>query len=630
MKRFLVFLAATVFTAGLILACGTPGAGRGLSFTPGTFTTTAIAHNGPMTVETVFSDSRILSVRIVNHIESPGVWQVLDVVPQRIVEHQSLAVDIVAGATLTGVAVINAVSEAVQMAGGNMTPLTRPIRAPRVRNQSFEADVIVIGGGGAGLAAAVSAHQNGASVIVIERLGFTGGTTIFSGGAFNAAYPPGQANLAMSPGNRNTILELINRTPQSPFAAELQRTISRQFEEFNAAGSPGLFDSPEWHMWQTYHGGDYTGTPELIRILGANALDARNWLASLGVDWRPTIGAATGSLWLRSHYGGADFPDGFHSIVPFMNYINRHDNIEVHLNTNADSLITQGGRVTGVRATYRGATFTYTARRGVVMATGGFGANVAMRQQHNVQWADLGPSIGTSTHPMTAQGCGIIMGEAVGAQLRDMGFIQLHPSGEVGTGLMNLHPGTAGLNRIFVNTEGNRFVAEDARRDDTINAIMAQPGGIMWVIADRARYEPDDPLISVQVEIGKALKANTLEELAQMMGVPATNLRAAIDQYNAGFDGVPDPFGLSTFGARMGVGPFFAAQRTPTVHHTMGGLLIDTNARVLDRNNRPIPGFYAAGEVTGGIHGANRLGGNALTDTNVFGRIAGASAAAGR
>ena len=173
-------------------------------------------------------------------------------------------------------------------------------------------------------------------------------------------------------------------------------------------------------------------------------------------------------------------------------------------------------------------------------------------------------------------------------------------------------------------------MAEDARRDDMINAIMAQPGSVMWVVACRVRFEPDDPAIAIPVELGRTLQADTIAELAQMMGVPAANLQAAFDQYNAGFDGVPDPFGLRTYGSRMGTPPFYAATRSPTVHYTMGGILIDTQTRVLDMNNRPIPGFYAAGEVTGGIHGANRLGGNALADNIVFGRIAGQSAAARR
>jgi len=625
--RFYCVLAVMLVT-GFLISCASPGAGR-LSFTAGTYTATVIGHQGPLTVETTFTGNSIASVRVVRHIESAGVWQMIDVIPQRIVEQQSLAVDVVAGATVTSFAIIQAVTESVREAGGDVALMSRPVRAPRVRNQRFEADVIIIGAGGAGLSAAVSAHQSGASVIVLERLGIAGGNTVFSDGALNAPNPVAQANITMTDDHRRGIEAMIARTPRSDFEAELITAVSRQFAEFTAANRPGLFDSAEWHMWQTYSGADYVGVPALIRTLGANASDGVRWMAELGAPWRPNLGAATGSLWQRSHYGTAEFPNGLHSLIPFVNYIGRNDNIDIHFNTNAVSLITQGGRVTGVRATYRGATITYTARYGVIMATGGFGANVEMRAYHNAQWEYLGPGIGTTNHQMVSTGDGIIMGQAVGAQLRDMGYIQVHPSGEVGTGMMNLHPGTAGNNRIFVNMQGLRFVAEDARRDIMINAIQDE-GGMMWVVAGRERYEPDDPLIVIQVEIGKAIMAYTLEELAVLMEVPPANLRAAVDQYNAIFDGVPCPFGLRNYVDRMLRGPFYAARRIPSVHYTMGGLLIDEYTRVLDANNNPIPGFYAAGEVTGGIHGTNRLGGNALTDNIVFGRIAGQSAVARR
>ena len=219
------------------------------------------------------------------------------------------------------------------------------------------------------------------------------------------------------------------------------------------------------------------------------------------------------------------------------------------------------------------------------------------------------------------------MGEKAGAQLIDMGFIQLHPNGEVGTGMMMGQPHTSGLNRIFVNNNGERFVAEDARRDVLVNAIYAQPDGTMWIVADANRYPERDSSIANFVTLGKTLKASNVAELAALMKVPADKLQQSIDEYNRIVDGENDRLGLKTYGKKLGVAPFYAAKRVPTVHHTMGGLKIDTQARVLDKDNNAIPGLYAAGEVTGGIHGANRLGGNAIADITVFGRIAGTNAA---
>jgi fumarate reductase flavoprotein subunit len=129
------------------------------------------------------------------------------------------------------------------------------------------------------------------------------------------------------------------------------------------------------------------------------------------------------------------------------------------------------------------------------------------------------------------------------------------------------------------------------------------------------------------VILGKTLKANSVEELAKLMNVNAANLQKSIDEYNSVVDGAKDRLGLLTYDKKLGNAPFYAAKRLPTVHHTMGGLKIDAQARVIDKNNKPIAGLYAAGEVTGDIHGANRLGGNAIADIVVFGRIAGASAA---
>lgn len=606
-------------------------------FTPGTYTGTGFGRNGLMTVETTFDENSIVSIEIVSHFESPGVWPILDVVPNAIVEHQSLSVDFVAGATMASFGIILAVTEALEEAGGNPQDFRTPIERPEESAQTFEADVIIVGAGGAGLAAGVSAHQQGASVIIVERLGYAGGSTVFSGGAFNAANPVAQAEITMTASNIASIEALLDDEPHDEFEAELQAIVREQFDAHMAGDyAEGLFDSMELHMLQTHTAADRVPVPSLVRVFAEGALESIDWLSELGAEWSPVIGAATGSLWRRSHYGTADFPEGTHSVWPFVTYVDNNEGIEIHFNTNATELIVEDGRVVGILATTRrGTEMTYLASGGVIMATGGFGANVAMREEYNEQWAYLGPGIGTSNQVPSAQGDGIIMGQAVGAQLKHMGMVQLHPNGVPGSGDMMARPTTAGLNRIFVNNYGSRFIAEDARRDDTINAIMAAPGGSFWVVADSTRFPDDGSLEFIglmnQVALGFSVMADSVEELAELMGVDADNLQASIDQYNAIVDGEEDPFGLVTFDRHMGNNPpFFAAERVPTVHHTMGGLLIDVYARVLDYYDNPIPGFFAAGEVTGGIHGTNRLGGNALTDIVVFGRIAGESAAAER
>ncbi len=597
--------------------------------TPGTYTATASGHNGPVTVETVVDANRIKSVKIIKQYESMGVQQVINKVPEAIVKEQSIAVDTVSGASFAGRAVISAVTDCLKQAGANIDLWSVKKEEAAPQEKSYTADVIVIGAGGSGLSAAVSAHQNGASVIVVEKLGLVGGSTIFSDGAFNAADPERAQSIKMTEANEKAIEKLLTKEPHDEYEANLQKTVQRQYNEHKAAGNTWLFDSKELHMLQTYNGGDYEGDPELITVLANNALSANKWVESLYGKVQEKLGMATGAIWQRSHYGDEkEYPHGAFAVTPFVNYIKYHNGITIQLNTTAKELILKDGRIVGVKAMNGKNPVTYTANKGVVIATGGFGANVEMRQKYNTQWANLDSSIGCSNQRPAAQGDGIVMGEAVGAQLVDMGLIQLHPNGEPGTGMMMGQPHTSGLNRIFVNNNGDRFVAEDSRRDVLVNAIYKQPGGTMWVVADSTRYPAGSNIdLENAVTLGKTIKANTVEELAKLMNVDAANLQKSIDEYNSVVDGAKDRLGLLTYDKKLGNPPYYAAKRLPTVHHTMGGLKIDTQARVIDKNNKPISGLYAAGEVTGDIHGANRLGGNAIADIVVFGRIAGASAA---
>lgn len=594
----------------------------------GTYTAVANGYNGPVEVETIFSDDSIESVEILSHYESNGASVAIDKIPEAIVEEQSVEVDIITGATFASMAVKSAVRDCLEQAGADMAQWTAKTEHPELEETEFTADVIVVGAGGSGLSAAVSAHQNGASVIVIEKLGMVGGSTIFSGGAYNGADTERGKSIEMTESNDKALKELLAKETSDEYMMELQELVGQQYEEHISAGNTFLFDSPELHMLQTYNGGDMLGTPELISILANNALPTLEWIEDLGVKFQDELGMATGAIWQRSHYGIEDeYPNGFPYIFGYVDYIDANDDIEIQLNTKAEELILEDNRIVGVKATKGEESVTYVANKGVIIATGGFGANVEMREKYNTQWASLDSSIGCSNQSVAATGDGIIMGEAVGAQLVDMGLIQLHPNGEEGTGMMMGQPHTSGLNRIFVNNEGKRFVAEDARRDVLVNAIYDQPDGTMWIVADATRYPEGDPLIDNPVKLGKTLKADTIEELAELMEVDAENLQDSIDQYNAIVEGGQDEFGLTTYGEKLGNAPFYAAKRLPTVHHTMGGLKIDNEARVLGENDEPIKGLFAAGEVTGGIHGGNRLGGNAIVDICVFGKIAGESAA---
>ena len=219
-----------------------------------------------------------------------------------------------------------------------------------------------------------------------------------------------------------------------------------------------------------------------------------------------------------------------------------------------------------------------------------------------------------------------------GADLINLDDIQIHPCGTPGTGLMeNIR--TSGRNRIFVNLEGDRFVNEGAARDVLAGAIFAQPKSTYYVVVNKVRYPSRDwvdangATIRDMVALGSVVEANTLEELAKKTGMDPAKLKASVDNYNKIVKGeMKDPLGFKADNkadTTLTEGPWYACKKVPTVHHTMGGIKINVNAQVIDVNGKVIPGLYAAGEVTGGIHGSNRLGGNAIADVMTFGRTAG-------
>ena len=342
---------------------------------------------------------------------------------------------------------------------------------------------------------------------------------------------------------------------------------------------------------------------------------------------------------MRTHF--SVLPNTWGIIKAFIETLQTRDNVEILYETTANELVMEDGRVTGVIAAAKdGSTVTLHAENGVVLATGGFAGNVEMRQQYceGDKWPNLGSSLNT-TNVVSVTGDGIRMAEAIGAGLVDMDQIQLLHITNPKTGVSGdaaVPQSTSGY--ILVNQEGNRFVREDGRRDEISQAIMAQTGGYAWLIQSADIItDPDTQTTTLGKTITYMLEnnladytcADTLEELAEQIGVPYENLQATLDNYNAAVEsGEADEFGRILLVNKLEAGPWYAFTRAPAAHHTMGGVRIDTSARVLTDDGEVIPGLFAAGEVTGGIHGGNRLGGNAIVDFVVYGRIAGTSAAA--
>ncbi len=572
-----------------------------LAYTPGTYEASARGLNGMVNVVVTFTEDAIASIEVKDdHIETPGVGDVaVEKIPADIIAAQSIGVDTITGVTMTSRAIINAVKDAATQAGGDIDALSVAPAKEAAKDEELSADVVIVGGGGAGLAAAVSANLEGASVILIEKTGFLGGNSIVSGGIYNAPNP------------------------------ELQVPL-------------GIEDSVEFFIQQTYEGGDMRADLDLITIMCTNALDSLKWLMDLGLEIDGTITQGVGALYRRTH--STVMPNGTGFIKALHDAVKDKDNVQIIMETKGESLITdESGAVTGVIATSKeGNTLTIKANKGVILATGGFAGNVEMRQKYceGEKWPDLGPSLITSNMPAIT-GDGIVMAEAVGAALYDIDQIQLLQVCNPWTGVTSDVVTGAVDAALYVNQEGNRFVREDGRRDVISAAILEQTGGRMYTIHNHVAIPDPKTHKTLGGRTFAALEeeglfgyvsSDTLEGLAELIGVPYENLKASIDTYNAHVkngDSV-DEFGRELLTTALEEGPWYAYPRAPAAHHTMGGIKIDTETRVINTEGNPIKGLYAAGETTGGIHGGNRLGGNAIVDFTVFGRIAGASAAQGK
>jgi len=563
----------------------------------GTYEVEGVGFGGKMSVKVTIKDGKIDDIEIGKNYETNGAGRVaLEYVSQRIIEGQTTNVEAVSGATISSSSLMALVRKALEEAGATKDQFSEEYKIARDIKTEREAEIVIIGAGGTGLAAAVTAGQEGASVIVLETNGFAGGNLLVSGGVYNSPEPEMQAK-------------------------------------------QGIEDSPELFVQQTLAGGDNIANPELVRILAYNALDGLNWLKELGNEFEDQVIQAPGALHPRSHNTTAPLGSGI--IKTYLEHIDKMDNVEILYETKGESLIQEDGQVVGVIAKNPdGSKLTVKANKGVIIATGGFSKNaqLVMEYRNAEKWPLLDEN-SVSTNMDSIRGEGIIMAREIGADVVDMDQMQFLYLGQPKTGLLSGVFNVSAEVTVFVNKEGKRFVAEDARRDVISSAVFAQEDGMMYMLhSAESLSDPANQLNIDGIPMKELLdigaygwkQGDTLEELAKEIGVPAENLVQTIAEYNEAVDTKNDPFGRTLLNVKMAKGPFYAIPRVPALHHTMGGLRIDTLARVLDTKGEPIPGLYAGGEVTGGIHGGNRLGGNAVTDTVVFGRLAAQSAVAGK
>ena len=632
-----------ILSALLALALCASGTALAQTYAAGTYAGTAAGRNGDITVNVTFSEDAITAIDVTAQQETAGIADpALERIPAAIVDSQSLGVDTVSGCTITSAAIIEAVANAAEQAGADVEAL-RAVEVKKAEaSEKIEktADVVVIGGGGAGMAAAAAAAENGANVIILEKTAAVGGNTLASGLAMNAADPELAAQTDALNGQVST-LEAVLDYNEADFGAfaETLATLKEQIKTYLAGDTTKEFDSVEWHMIQTYLGGkrtDVNGNPiegdyDLIHTLCANSLDTYHWLGDVvGVELTDALTSPVGSLWMRGH----NFATKQGVFSASLAYIEGKGG-ELMLETRAQHLIVEDGKVVGVKAEKTDGTEVEIHASAVILTTGGFGANSEMVKAYNTYWPAIPDGIMT-TCVAAATGDGINLALEANAALKDMGLTQLMPTASALTGQLADGLLVPSQYYMFVNQEGNRFVNEYAERDTLASAALSQTNGIFYHIADQAmiptlQNKATQEDVDAMAEKGILYKADTLEELAEMIGCPAENLIASVEKYNAYVDaGVDADFGKNVFGTKIETAPFYAVIEKPSVHHTMGGVQINTNAEALDTDGNVIAGLYAAGEVTGGIHAGNRLGGNAIADCFVFGRIAGTNAAASK
>ena len=460
-------------------------------------------------------------------------------------------------------------------ASGAPSSAPAPTAAP-AEDQS--ADIVVIGGGGAGMTAAIQAVQDGATnVVIVEKMPQTGGNTTRSTGGLNACETSYQA-------------------------------------------AEGIEDSVALFVEDTMKGGKELNNKELVTVMAENSAAAVDWVNDIGGDLS-VVGQFAGASVMRIHRPSDTSAVG-PMLVKTLNAKVEELGIPVLLNTKAEEILTdETGAVSGVRVT--GPAGAYTIRcKAVVLATGGFGANNEMVAEYKPDLAGFG-----TTTQAGATGDGIAMAKAVGANLVDMEQIQTHPTVNPDTQTMYTE-GVRGNGAILVNKEGKRFVSEMETRDVVSAAILQQTDGVCYMVFDQA-VRDSLKAIESYITAGIVFESDTVEGLAEQLGMDPAALRQTMDTY-AGYAqaGVDEEFGRidTSMGSDLTTPSFYACLCAPAVHHTMGGVKINASCDVIDASGSALPGLFAAGEVTGGVHGANRLGGNAVTDIVVFGRIAGSSA----
>lgn len=579
------------FSRALIAGLVCSAFAAAVSAAPVTTQGTGVGKHGDVTVAVTFDSGKIKDIKIVKQQENPVLAaKVFTDLKQHVIDTNSVQLDAISGATFSSKGFLDAVADAAKKAGVTLSKADKKAIKKAVKTLPKESsyDVVVIGAGGAGFSAAIEAKNAGANVVLLEKMPAVGGNSLISGAEMNAAKNWVQPKLGIND------------------------------------------DSPELHAEDTYKGGDMKGDMNVIKVMTHNALDAAKWCRDyLGVRFEDDNlfffgGHSRKRALIPVGHTGTEFITKFQAKADELG-------IPIITNMKAEELIKdKSGRVVGVKATMNGASYTFNAKGGVVLATGGFGANPEMVKKYNPK---IDERFKTTDAPGTT-GEALYMAERAGAQLVNMGYIQTYPICDPISGVIELIADARFDGAIMLNQEGKRFVEELQRRDVLSEAILKQTGGYCWVlwndkigsISNTVKEHPTE--YEAFTKQGIMATCDDLKCVADFTKIPFDSLKGTVNRVSSMTGKSND----KDFNHRSGLvdmtqGKYYVIKAVPSVHHTMGGVRINEKAQALTAEGKAIPGLWAAGEVTGVTHGTNRLGGNAYTDIIVFGRIAGKAAA---
>ena len=627
MKKKNVLASLLLAGAMFLTACGgsasSTSAAGGVS---GSFTGTAKGM-GEVSVTLTLTDNVITDCTAKGDEETSGIGSVvIEQFPGEVVEGNTINLDSISGATITSNAFVEAAKAALTEAGLNPDDyMTKADKTANGETVSYDADVVVIGAGGAGMTAAMTAADAGQKVVILESQAMVGGNSARATGGMNAAKTVYQDEneFDQAAGVEKTLATAAEKYADNETITALAKTVSEQWAAYQA-NPTGYFDSVELMELDTMVGGKGINNPELVKTLCEGTADAIDWLDENGITLHNVSsfgGASVKRIHRPVNEEGKVVSVGAY-MIPLLQENCEKRGIDIVLNTTVDTILTDAnGAAVGVSGTDKDGNTVVVNAKSVILATGGFGANLDMVTKYKPELAGF-----MTTNAAGAQGQGIEMATAIGAGTVDMDQIQIHPTVEANTAAL-ITEGLRGDGAILVNANGERFIDEVGTRDVVSAAEIAQPGSYSWLIVDQAMVDASS-VIQGYIKKGYTKTGATYEELAKELDVDPATFANTMETWNSYVEAKNDPdFGRTSFANPLNNGPYYAIKVTAGVHHTMGGVTINSATEVLKEDGTVIPGLFAAGEVTGGVHGANRLGGTAVADFVVFGRIAGESAA---